>query len=391
MIRKLTLLAAFAIVAPANGQMPISAELTVRPAPATLVRADGMQITYEIRVASFHRSPMRLRTLEILDGEGRMLGRYEGDELAALIGGQWVAEDADRTLLAPAAHALIFVNQPVQRPAAAVRHRLTYTAGDHPPITVESAAHAVTPAPRPFGPPLRGGTWSAVYQPAMEFGHRRYVYAVGGTPRVPGRHAIDFFHADRNPKEPHYAADPGFGAEVIAVADGTVVATRDDFPDPVRRDPTERIAPENATGNYVALDIGANERGERRIAFYEHLKQGLAVKPGDRVRRGQLLGRVGATGQVGGTHLHFHVADANSPLGAEGLPFALDAFEQVGSWATIDQAFSGERWQPSPARRVTAAMPAPNVVVRFPWDFRSQVGSYSNRHRELVPGSTTPR
>lgn len=361
MIRPLLPLALLAIIAPASAQIPISAELTLPVAPATLARADGTQIAYEIRVASFHRSSMRLRTLEILDGEGRPLGRYEGDRLAALIGGQWVAEDADRTLIAPAGHALIFVNQPVAGPIAAIRHRLIYTVGDRPPVTVESAPRAVAASPQPFGPPLRGGgSWSAIYEPSMEFGHRRYIYAVNGTPRIPGRFAIDFFHADRNPKEPRYAADPGYGAEVIAVADGTVVAARDDFADPEQRDPNP-VNPENATGNYVALDIGDN-----RIVFYEHLKRGLAVRQGDRVRRGQLLGRVGATGQVGGTHLHFHVADTNSPLGAEGLPFAFDGFEQVGSWKTIDQAFSGERWQSATPRRITAAMPAPNVVVRFP-------------------------
>lgn len=368
MIRLLPAIAALAIAAPASAQKipPISLELTLPAQPAHLVRADSTQIAYELRVASFHRSPLRLDSLEILDGDGRTLGRYEGDRLAALIGGQWVAKDADRTLVAPGAHAVIFVNQPVDRPVAAVRHRITYTIAERPPVTIETATRTVAAAPRAFGPPLRGGAWSAIYQPAMEFGHRRYVYALNGMPRVPGRFAIDFFHADRNPKEPRYAADPGFGADVIAVADGRVIAARDDFADPAQRNPDEPSDPENATGNYVALDIGANESGGRRIVFYEHLKQGIAVKKGDRVRRGQLLGRVGATGQVGGTHLHFHVADTSSPLGAEGLPFALDAFEQVGSWATIDQAFSGERWQPAAPRRFTAAMPSPNVVVRFP-------------------------
>ncbi|WP_343518704.1 M23 family metallopeptidase [Sphingomonas sp.] len=360
-MRHFAALVSFVLAAPASAQMPISVELAVAARPAHVVRADGMQVVYELRVASFHPQPLRLRTLEILDGESRPLARYEGDALAALIGGQWVANDADRTLLTPGGQALAFVNLPVAKPVTAIRHRLTYTAGERPPVTVEGTMQPVAAAPAPFGPPLRGGAWSAIYQPAMEFGHRRYVYAAGGVARVPGRHAIDFFHADRNSKEPRYATDPGFGAEVIAVADGTVVAARDDFADPAQRNPDERVAAENATGNYVALDIGGG-----RIVFYEHLKQGLAVKRGDRVRRGQLLGRVGATGQVGGTHLHFHVADANSPLGAEGLPFSLANFEQVGAWKTIDQAFSGERWQPAPPRRVTAAMPSPNVVVRFP-------------------------
>ena len=368
MIRTLPVIAAFAIAAPVSAQKipPISLELTVPTLPAHVARSDGMQIGYELRISSFHRSPLRLNTLEILDGEGRPLGRYEGEQVAALIGGQWVAKDADRTLVAPGAHALLFINQPVVHPVAAVRHRITYTIAERPPVTIESAPHTVAAAPRPFGPPLRGGTWSAVYRPEMEFGHRRYVYALNGTPRVPGRFAIDFFHADRNPKEPRYAADPGFGAEVIAVADGRVIAARDDFADPAQRDPDAQSDPEHATGNYVAIDIGANESGGRRIVFYEHLKQGLGVKQGDRVHRGQLLGRVGATGPVVGTHLHFPFAHTNAPLGAEGLPFAFDAFEQVGSWAAIDQAFSGERWQPAAPRRFTAAMPSPNVVVRFP-------------------------
>lgn len=363
MIRILPVIATLAIATSASAQKipPISLELTVAGQPAHVARTDGTQIAYELRVSSFHRSPLRLNRLDILDGEGRTLGSYEGDKLTALIGGQWVAKDADRTLLAPASHATIFVNQPVERTVAAIRHRITYTIAERPPVTIEGAPRTVAATPSAFGPPIRGGIWSAVYQPAMEFGHRRYVYALNGTPRVPGRFAIDFFHADRNPKEPRYAADPGFGAEVIAVADGRVIAARDDFADPVQRNPNEASDPENATGNYVAIDIGNG-----RIVFYEHLKQGLAVRKGDRVRRGQLLGRVGATGQVGGTHLHFHVADTNSPLGAEGLPFALDAFDQVGSWTTIDQAFSGERWQPALPRRFTAAMPSPNVVVRFP-------------------------
>ncbi len=360
MIRLFVSLTAFAIIAPASSQIPMSVELTVIQPPTHLVRSDGAQIAYEIRIASFHPQALRLTTLEILDGENSRLARYEGTALAALIGGQWVADKADRTLLVSGGQTVAFVNLPVARPVASIRHRLTYTAADRPPVTVEGSILPVAVAPRSFGPPLHGGPWTAVYAPGMEFGHRRYVYAVGGTPRIPGRFAIDFFHADRDPKQPLYAADPGFGAEVLAVADGRIVAARDDVADPARRNPDERIVAENATGNYIAIDIGNG-----RIAFYEHLKQGITVKRGDRVRRGQIIGRVGATGQVGGTHLHFHVADANSPLVAEGRPFAFDGFEQVGAYPSIDRVFDS-KWQPLTHRRITAAMPAPNIVIRFP-------------------------
>src|SRR3546814_7386768 len=69
------------------------------------------------------------------------------------------------------------------------------------------------------------------------------------------------------------------------------------------------------SGNACALDLG-----DGRHAFYEHLKPGsIRVVPGQRVRRGEVIAELGFTGDSTGPHLHFHVADAPSPLGAEGL------------------------------------------------------------------------
>src|SRR3546814_19119720 len=78
--------------------------------------------------------------------------------------------------------------------------------------------------------------------------------------------------------------------------------------------------PENAlgdaTGNYVALDLG-----DGRHAFYEHLKPGsIRVVPGQRVRRGEVIDELGFTGDSTGPPLHFHVAAPPSQLGAAGLP-----------------------------------------------------------------------
>jgi hypothetical protein len=43
-----------------------------------------------------------------------------------------------------------------------------------------------------------------------------------------------------------------------------------------------------------------------------------AWRPGDRVRRGELLGRLGNSGSSTGPHLHFQVMDRPSALAAEG-------------------------------------------------------------------------
>src|SRR4029453_19005256 len=89
------------------------------------------------------------------------------------------------------------------------------------------------------------------------------------------------------------------------------------------------------------------EIGQGRFAFYEHLRPGsVRVRAGDAVRHGEVLAALGFTGDSTGPHLHFHVADAPSPLGGEGMPFAIDRFELLGRYddiGTLGQAPWSER------------------------------------------------
>jgi murein DD-endopeptidase MepM/ murein hydrolase activator NlpD len=108
---------------------------------------------------------------------------------------------------------------------------------------------------------------------------------------------------------------------------------------------------QTAGGNYVVIDMG---RG--RYAFYAHMQPGsLRVKRGDRVKPGDVLGRLGNTGNTDAAHLHFHVMDSPSPLRSNGLPFTFTrmtglgritdpATLPTGAPVTIDAAaFSGLR------------------------------------------------
>jgi murein DD-endopeptidase MepM/ murein hydrolase activator NlpD len=61
-------------------------------------------------------------------------------------------------------------------------------------------------------------------------------------------------------------------------------------------------------GNCIVVDHGCNV-----FSIYMHLSQRLA-KAGDNVQRGQLIGRVGATGFVTGPHLHWEVRIGWEPV-----------------------------------------------------------------------------
>lgn len=74
----------------------------------------------------------------------------------------------------------------------------------------------------------------------------------------------------------------GDGNAVSAVADGRVVLAADHF----------------FTGNAVYVDHGGG-----LVSMNFHLKS-LSVKTGEEVKRGQSLGKVGATGRATGPHLH---------------------------------------------------------------------------------------
>ncbi|HEY0677285.1 MAG TPA: peptidoglycan DD-metalloendopeptidase family protein [Chitinophagaceae bacterium] len=219
-----------------------------------------------------------------------------------------------------------------------------------------------------LGPPLKNGTWSAIYHPVWERGHRRVIYTQDGIARIPGRYAIDFIKVDSagryaNGNENSITNWIGYGEEVIAVADGIVESVENNFPESPTLAAHPRYSPDKATGNYASIRIANGV-----YAFYEHLKPGsIRVKPGQRIKKGDIIGEVGFTGQSAGPHLHFHIADNNSPLGAEGLPFSFERFMIHGTYSSVEM-FGKQLWEKpkginSPLR--TNERPPPNSVISF--------------------------
>src|SRR5262249_33950974 len=114
-------------------------------------------------------------------------------------------------------------------------------------------------------------------------------------------------------------------------------------------------------GNEVLVYLG-----DGLFTMYGHLLPGtVSVSLGDRVRRGDVIGKLGNTGQSTAPHLHFQIMDDNSIAAAEGLPWVFDRFVLVGTFEGLDAtgALTGVILINS-ARR--GELPLQQTLIRFP-------------------------
>jgi hypothetical protein len=362
------------------GEPPAEVRIPFAPVPA---RVNGQTVlAYELHITNFLPREIGLDRIEVLgDGPARepIVSFQENGLMGAIRQYGAPSQPADPRKIPGGFRAVVYIWVTFDKAEAvprALRHKLSFSVpgsdGKMEDRHLEIAGPEVSrTAPPVLSAPLGDGIWLAGNGPSNASLHRRAAILLGGRTHYPERFAIDWVKLGDDGKPWH--DDPkilanwyGYGAEVRAVADGVVTAIKDGIPENVPLSPTRAvpITQDSIGGNNVVVTLGNGA-----FVYYAHLQPGsLCVKPGDRVRRGQVLGRLGNSGNTDAPHLHLHISDGSDDhsLASEGLPYVLNSFEFLGT-VDIDKVFESGWTAPAGAKplRRLREIPAENAAVRF--------------------------
>jgi Peptidase family M23 len=372
--------AMLALSAPALAAAPQFAPVGVSVlAPPQPVKAtDGrVHLVYELTLVSVAAAPVEVQALDVRAAGGRSLLKLAGAELVMTAGAPLQLTKS----LAPGAFGTVWLDVALARGARVPRalvHRLRVQA-DYPaplgPLTFTFKTARTRVSPRAavlISPPLRGGPFLN-FNGCCGFGpHRAGRPAIDGGLQIPQRFATDYIRIDRRGNA--FTGDVarnesffGFREPVYAIADGRVVSTRNDLPEntPPVEPPSETFTPDTNRGNSIVLKLG-----DGRYALYGHLHTGsIRVRPGQRVRAGKMLARLGNTGASGAPHLHLDISDSPKALAGNGMPYMFDRFRMIGTVTNLDEFLTATA--PATVRPLRRAArrhqyPLQASVLRFP-------------------------
>jgi hypothetical protein len=356
------------------GQAPPRAlDVGISFGPAIIKIEGKFTAYYELHVKNVSQDTLNVSKIEVQNlDDSTSVFSINKDNLEKRFSGTSDHTNGSECMLSPETAKVIYLEFPTQSDKSSIQlnHQIEYEIIRSDKSRSTAIHHfRCSVSIKPFlklGRPLRQGPWTAVYNPSWQRGHRRVYYTVNGVARIPGRFAIDFIKMD---SQSRYAKGDeniienwhGYGDDVLAVSDGVVASMRDSFPESATLSEHPQYSAEKASGNYISLEIEDN-----KFVFYEHLKPGsIKVKPGEKVKRGDIIASLGFTGQTTGPHLHFHVADKDSLLGAEGLPFVFDNFTLLGRYSDFEN-FGKRPWLPGDGPSdMDNEIPPPNSVIKF--------------------------
>jgi murein DD-endopeptidase MepM/ murein hydrolase activator NlpD len=354
----------------ASASEPAPVILGVPFGPVAAKQMGQTVLGYELYIGKTLSLGLTVSRVEILkDGPaGAVVKVYEGSELTACIAPKvtpFLAEDA----VFNGQDYMILLAWPLLNTTEAVPsrlyHRVYFTNG----TMAEGGNVSVSTGPTLIAPPVGGDRWHAANGPSnFDRHHRLCIFNLNGNSSIVQRFAVDWIQL--GPADGRMFTGDGlrntdwycYNADLLAVADGTVIEARDGLPENVPGPTTVLTTTmQNIFGNCVIIDIGSS-----RFAAYAHLIPGsLRVGIGDNVTKGQVIGKLGNTGNSTAPHLHFHICNGKDGLFSEGLPFTFASYDLLGS-ITLQDAIAGTPWSPStPPQTRTQEMPLLDQIVRL--------------------------
>jgi hypothetical protein len=236
---------------------------------------------------------------------------------------------------------------------------------------IEYKIDVLNEKPVVLGFPLKGANWVAGAGPSPYSYHRLSILPINDKFYLAQRYAIDWMQICPDGKAVHgdFRKNEnwnGFGEEIYAVADGVVEKVHDQVAENVPPQlPVPQVPMTDVSGNFVMLKVYQNNMNY--YVLNAHMQPGsIRVKEGDTVKKGQVIGLLGNTGNSSAPHLHLHVCDNNDPLMCEGVPFVFEDATVVGNVEEIDLDYG--IWAPVKASQrntLNYYMPVENEVFNF--------------------------
>lgn len=141
----------------------------------------------------------------------------------------------------------------------------------------------------------------------------------------------------------------GWGSEIYAPFDGEIIKIEDGVNE---RNPAKltndigymrKITKQFESGEAGYKEVAGNyiiiKKSEKVYALFAHLKKNsIYFNDGEKVKTGQIIGRVGHSGNSTAPHLHFQLMDNIDPIKSNGIPCDFMNYEEYrnGKWEHVD-------------------------------------------------------
>lgn len=309
--------------------------VTVKPLGVFIETREVQQLNFDFEIANGTAQPITLNKIEVAihDRAGALILNRDMDRSGAAPA---VLTAGPHREIAAGARGLIynpFTTFPLQLELGELQYRLTFEPKDGPAIVVTANVR-----PQPYQPrtelilPLTGRVWAFHGHDYLAH-HRRWdpfhpIAQLFGATAIFSRYALDLAPIDARGERRKSGAKRnddyyGWGATLRAPGAGVVAAAYDGDADDDLATGKSSFDPERLPkeplhfyGNYVIID---HQNGE--FSLLGHIQRGsLTVKTGDRVRQGQPVARLGASGSAEfSPHLHYELRTGVT-MAADGLP-----------------------------------------------------------------------